>query len=172
MTNERSLDAAIIIAFGSNLAGAFGSSAALLEAAIARLPAFAIAVQQRSVLWRSTAWPNPRDPAFVNAVAIVETPLAPRSLLAALLGLEASFGRFRGAGRGPRTLDLDLIAYGRQIIRSAGIVLPHPRAAERAFVMGPLAEIAPDWRHPVSDATAFELAKQATIGSDAASLPD
>jgi 2-amino-4-hydroxy-6-hydroxymethyldihydropteridine diphosphokinase len=67
----------------------------------------------------------------------------------------------------PRTLDLDLIAYGRQVIDAPGLQVPHPRAHERLFVMGPLAEIAPDWRHPVTGETAEKLASQATIGQDA-----
>jgi 2-amino-4-hydroxy-6-hydroxymethyldihydropteridine diphosphokinase len=167
VANEDSLDAAIIIAVGSNLAGRYASSEALVEAAVARLPSLAVEVTRRSRPWRSAAWPDAAEPNFVNAVAFIATPLPPRSLLAALLGLEAEFGRFRVTGGGPRTLDLDLIAYGRLGIASAGIALPHPRAAQRGFVMGPLAEIAPGWRHPISGETAAELFRQATIGADA-----
>jgi len=70
----------------------------------------------------------------------------------------------------PRTLDLDLIAYGRQVSEGPGLVVPHPRAAERLFVMGPLAEIAPSWRHPLTGRTAAELAASATVGRDARPL--
>ena len=66
-----------------------------------------------------------------------------------------------------RTLDLDLVAYGREVLSVEGLELPHPRAAERRFVMGPLAEVAPGWRHPLSGATAGELAAGATVGMDA-----
>jgi 2-amino-4-hydroxy-6-hydroxymethyldihydropteridine diphosphokinase len=93
--------------------------------------------------------------------------LPPRSLLAFLIGLEAAFGRIRGEANAPRTLDLDLIAYGRLVISAPGITLPHPRAEERRFVMGPLAQIAPDWRLPVSGARADWMAVRAAIGRDA-----
>ena len=70
--------------------------------------------------------------------------------------------------RSPRTLDLDLIAYGRRVIDAPGLTLPHPRAHERRFVMGPLAEIAPGWVHPTLGRTAAELAAEARVGQDAA----
>lgn len=91
----------------------------------------------------------------------------PREVLALLLSIEAAFGRRRGVANAPRTLDLDLIAYGRQVIDAPDLVLPHPRAHQRGFVMGPLAQIAQAWRHPVSGLTAAELARAATVGRDA-----
>ncbi len=84
-----------------------------------------------------------------------------------LLRLEAAFGRRRGAPNDSRTLDLDLIAYGRTITDEPGLILPHPRAHERLFVMGPLAEIAPGWSHPRTGVTAEALAVGAKVGSDA-----
>jgi 2-amino-4-hydroxy-6-hydroxymethyldihydropteridine diphosphokinase len=90
--------------------------------------------------------------------------------MAVLARLERDFGRLREAANAPRTLDLDLIAHGRAVIEDPGLILPHPRAHERRFVMGPLAEIAPAWRHPVSGASAAELAFRAEIGADAAPL--
>jgi 2-amino-4-hydroxy-6-hydroxymethyldihydropteridine diphosphokinase len=75
--------------------------------------------------------------------------------------------RIRGEANAPRTLDLDLIAYGRLVMSAPGLTLPHPRAEERGFVMGPLAQIAPDWRHPVSGARADGLAARAAVGRDA-----
>jgi len=86
------------------------------------------------------------------------------------LSLEASFGRIRGAPNASRTLDLDLVAYGRRAIDEPGLVVPHQRAHERRFVMGPLAEIAPDWVHPLLGKTAAELAIEAPVGADAAPL--
>lgn len=77
-------------------------------------------------------------------------------------------GRERWARNAPRTLDLDLIAHGRRVLDEPGLVVPHPRAHERLFVMGPLAEIAPDWRHPVLEKTAAELVSATTVGRDAA----
>jgi 2-amino-4-hydroxy-6-hydroxymethyldihydropteridine diphosphokinase len=98
---------------------------------------------------------------------MVETALSPRAVLAALRGLERRFGRRRGEPNAPRTLDLDLIAHGRAVLPEGDLILPHPRAAERLFVMGPLAEIAPDWVHPLLGERARALAGRATIGADA-----
>ncbi len=87
--------------------------------------------------------------------------------MAALGRIEDAFGRTRATRNAPRTLDLDLIAYGREKGDCAGLILPHPRAADRLFVMGPLAEIAPDWLHPTLGDTAAALAKRAAVGRDA-----
>ena len=121
----------------------------------------------RSQWWRSAAWPDPKGNEYRNAVAIVEANGPPQAVLEALFAIERSFGRMRGVANAPRTLDLDLIAYGREVSDRPGLTLPHPRAHERLFVMGPLAEIAPGWRHPVSGRTAAELAREGTVGRDA-----
>ena len=95
--------------------------------------------------------------------------LTPQETLSAVRDIEAMFGRERTIANAPRTLDLDLIAHGRTILASADLDLPHPRAAERLFVMGPMAEIAPDWVHPVIGETAKILAVHAKVGADARS---
>jgi 2-amino-4-hydroxy-6-hydroxymethyldihydropteridine diphosphokinase len=159
------IDAAVIVALGSNLAGDYASPQDLLEAALAAFPEAGLKVERRSGWWRSAAWPDPADPAFVNGVAIIETSLSPAGALQALHDLEARFGRRRHQQNAPRTLDLDLIAFGRA--QSDSPALPHPRAHERAFVMRPLAEIAPDWLHPMLGLTAAQLALAATVGEDA-----
>jgi 2-amino-4-hydroxy-6-hydroxymethyldihydropteridine diphosphokinase len=164
------LDEAIILALGGNLAGDYPSLEALLEAALFAFPRAGLRLVRRSGWWRSAAWPDPSAPAYLNAVAVVETDHSPRELLQDLLGLEASFGRIRAAPNAPRTLDIDLIAYGRQVIDEAGLAVPHPRAHERRFVMGPLAEIAPGWVHPALGQTAAALAASATVGADAAPI--
>jgi 2-amino-4-hydroxy-6-hydroxymethyldihydropteridine diphosphokinase len=161
------LDQAVIVALGSNLAGGLGSPEAVLEAALARFPEVGLKILKRSGWWRSAAWPDPHGPEYRNGVAIVEASLPPRATLEALLGLEAALGRTRSLRNAPRTLDLDLIAHGRAVLDEPGLVLPHPRAHERLFVMGPLAEIAPGWRHPIVGTTAAELAAAAEIGRDA-----
>ena len=107
------------------------------------------------------------QPEYRNGVAIVEADGPPQAVLACLLQVETALDRERGARNAARTLDLDLIAYGRTVIDRPGLTLPHPRAHERRFVMGPLAEIAPDWVHPVLSKTAAELAQTATAGLDA-----
>ena len=96
------------------------------------------------------------------------TALGPLEVMALLLDIEAQFGRERSGANAPRPLDLDLIAYEDRVIDLPGLVLPHPRAAERCFVMGPLAQIAPDWVHPVLNQTALYLSKHASVGQDAA----
>jgi 2-amino-4-hydroxy-6-hydroxymethyldihydropteridine diphosphokinase len=164
------LDEAVIVALGSNLADAASSPKLLLEAALNRFPALGLTLRDRSEWWRSSAWPDPSQPAYLNGVVFVETRLPPGSVLAALLGLEGAFGRIRGEVNAARVLDLDLIAHGRQVIREPGLTLPHPRASDRLFVMGPLAQIAPLWVHPVSGRTAGSLAAEARIGVDAAPL--
>jgi 2-amino-4-hydroxy-6-hydroxymethyldihydropteridine diphosphokinase len=158
----------VIVALGSNLRGGFPASEALLEAALAQFPQAGLPVLAKSRWWRSAAWPDPKGNEYRNGVAIVEANSPPQAVLEALFAIERAFGRMRGEPNAPRTLDLDLIAHGREVIDRPDLILPHPRAHERLFVMGPLAEIAPTWRHPVSGRTAAELAKEATVGRDAA----
>ena len=160
-------DDAVLIALGSNLEGGFGSSKALLAAALEAFPMIGVQVMKRSSWWRSASWPDPSLPDYLNGVAMVETELPPERVLRALKTLEARFGRAPDQRNAPRTLDLDLIAHGRIVSSSEELIVPHPRAAERLFVMGPLAEIAPDWLHPVSGETALALAAKASVGADA-----
>lgn len=160
-------DDAVVIALGSNDKGVWASCVDLLEAAVARFRAEGIDILARSSWWRSAAWPDPAEPPFVNGVVVVSTAHDPHALMAALGRLEEAFGRERGRVNAPRTLDLDLIAYGRLSGDLDGLILPHPRATERLFVMGPLAEIAPDWVHPTSGGTARALAQSCTVGADA-----
>lgn len=160
-------DGAVIIALGSNLPGDYSSPRKLLEAAIDRLAPAGLRVISRSRIWRSAAWPDPTKPEYLNVVTLVETALSAPEILHTLHSIEADFGRSRTEMNESRTLDLDLIAHGRQVIDTGAIILPHPRAHERLFVMGPLAQIAPDWAHPVLGRTAAELAAAATVGRDA-----
>ena len=155
------------MALGGNLPGDFKSSEALLEAALAHFPQAGLPVRVQSRWWRSAAWPDQQGNEYRNGIAIVEANGPPEAVLEALFSIERSFGRTRGVPNAPRTLDLDLIAYGRRVLEGPGLILPHPRAQDRLFVMGPLAEIAPDWRHPVSGRTAAELAASTTVGRDA-----
>ena len=165
------LDDAVVVALGSNLAGGFGTSEALLEAALARFPQAGLPVIARSSWWRSAAWPDPTGPEYRNGIALVDTNSSPEAVMEALFAIERAFGRNRGAPNAPRTLDLDLIAHGRLVVDTPGLRIPHPRAHERRFVMGPLAEVAPDWRHPVSGKTAAQLASTARVGRDARATP-
>lgn len=141
----------IVVALGSNLAGPAGEPRAQVEAALRALAAHGVVATRRSRWWRSPAWPDPSDPFFVNGVAAVETTQAPAALMESLHAVETALGRQRGRRNAPRTIDLDLIDYNGEICASGeGPRLPHPRLTERLFVLHPLAELAPDWRHPVS----------------------
>jgi 2-amino-4-hydroxy-6-hydroxymethyldihydropteridine diphosphokinase len=97
------------------------------------------------------------QPRFLNAAATGKTRLAPRALLDALLDIERAFGRTRPFPGAPRTLDLDLILYNDAVLDEPGLVVPHPRFRERLFVLAPLAELAADWRDPVTGKTVGEL---------------
>ncbi len=141
-----------LIALGSNLSHPlWGDPPAILAAATAMLEAEGVSILRQSSVWRSAAWPNPTDPPYANGVIAVETTRDPKALLALLHQIEAALGRVRGALNTPRTLDLDLIAYGDLVwLGPEAPILPHPRVHERGFVLKPLAEIQPDWRHPAS----------------------
>jgi 2-amino-4-hydroxy-6-hydroxymethyldihydropteridine diphosphokinase len=169
--DQKWLDQAVVVALGCSLPGSYPSREALLAAAVDALAWEGLAVAGWSSWWTSAAWPDPSAPAYLNGVVLVETALSADEVLATLHRVEAVFGRVRAEANAPRTLDLDLIAHGRAVMDGA-VVVPHPRAHERLFVMGPLAEIAPDWRHPVSGRTAADLATTATVGTDARPIPD
>lgn len=159
-------DSAVIVALGCNDKGAWKDCREALEAALARFRCEGVDVVARSSWWASAAWPDPSDPPFLNGVVMVRTAHDAHALMAALGRIEDAFGRQRSVPNAPRTLDLDLIAYGRLTGDQDGLILPHPRAHERLFVMGPLAEIAPEWVHPAGG-TATSLARTAKVGSDA-----
>lgn len=135
------------IALGGNLASWAGEPAATLTAAALRLEALG-EVAGRSSLYRTEPVGFAEQPRFVNAVVALKTELEPHALLTALMAIEQEFGRDRSAGivNGPRTLDLDILLFGELALREPDLVVPHPRLAERAFVLAPLAEIAPDLR--------------------------
>jgi 2-amino-4-hydroxy-6-hydroxymethyldihydropteridine diphosphokinase len=119
-----------------------------------------ISLMRRSRLYHSAAWGVRDQPDFVNAVVEIETALSARDLLETLLDLERRFGRIRNATRwGPRILDLDLLLYGDQTINVPGLRLPHPHLHERAFVLLPLADIAPQLKIPGRGTVASLLAK-------------
>ncbi len=140
------------IALGSNRChGAHGSPAAIVRAA-----ARAIGADRLSRV-RLTRAIGPAGRGFANAVAILETPLAPPDLLATLKSVERSFGRRRGRRWGPRVLDLDILLWSEGCWEGGGLVIPHPAFRTRRFVLDPLAELVPDWRDPISGATMRQL---------------
>ncbi len=129
------------------LGGNLGDPAATLQEAIRELDGLpSTHLLRASRLYRSPAWGVPDQPDFINAVVLLETALAARTLLDAMLQVERSHGRDRDAETrwGPRTLDLDLLLYGDAVIEEPGLRVPHPHLHERAFALLPLIEIAPE----------------------------
>jgi 2-amino-4-hydroxy-6-hydroxymethyldihydropteridine diphosphokinase len=148
----------ILIAIGSNLPSPeFGAPRDTCEAALAALSHGGLRIVRRSRWFESAPVPLSDQPWFVNGVAVVETSLPPGDLLALLHETERNFGRERREVNAARILDLDLIAYGDLVRTDAPPLLPHPRLHERAFVLLPLADVAPDWRHPVDGRTLHEM---------------
>jgi len=143
----------IVVALGANLPGPAGNAADQLRAALDILDAEIGRVVRCSQFYRSDAMPRSEQPRYVNAVAVIETALMPAALLAALHAVEARLGRVRSVANAARAIDLDLIDYDGMVRDHVPPILPHPRIAGRGFVLQPLAEIAPDWRHPVSGAS-------------------
>jgi len=156
----------ILIALGANLPSPrFGAPRMTLEAALAAIAAAGVWILRRSSWWESEPVPVSDQPWYVNGVASVATKLGPVPLLALLHDVEAGFGRIRGARNEARLLDLDLLAYGdRRRDGPEPPLLPHPRLAERAFVLLPLAEVAPDWHHPVTGESVRQLIAQLPEG--------
>ena len=147
------------IALGSNLVHPrFGQPRDTCEAAVAALNSTELRVLGRSRWYRSAPVPPSGQPWFVNGVVSIQCELPPADLLALLQGIEADFGRQRRERNEARVLDLDLIAYDDRVSSPGEIpILPHPRLADRAFVLLPLADLAPDWRHPASGQSLAEL---------------
>jgi 2-amino-4-hydroxy-6-hydroxymethyldihydropteridine diphosphokinase len=146
------------IALGSNLSSEFGDREANLREALRRI----------ETLGRVTAVSSFHDtepvgyteqPRFLNAAALIETELWPLELLRGLLEIERAMGRDRASApaKGPRVIDLDLLLYDDVELETSELTLPHPAMHQRAFVLGPLAEIAAEWRHPGTGRTVGEL---------------
>lgn len=155
----------ILIALGSNLDGPWGTPRNTLTRAIAEMPQHNIRVLSVSTCIETAPYGVTKQSSFVNAVVVVQTALAPETLLHALHLIEARAGRKRLKRWGPRTLDLDILDYNSQIRKSARtdikpLVLPHPGISLRRFVLEPLAEIAPRWKHPVTRKTAALTLRQ------------
>jgi len=150
MTNKSGRSA---IALGSNL----GDSRTILENALKILAQTPGITLQECSSWYQTVAVGPPQPDYLNGCALLEVQLMPQELLETLLRIEAQFGRIRQERNGARTLDLDLLLFDDLIVESDNLQLPHPRMGERAFVLVPLAEIAPNWVEPVSGKAIAQL---------------
>ena len=150
------MDNAIYVALGGNLSHPrYGPPKATLQAALAALESHGVMVRQASPWYRTAPVPASEQPWYFNAVAEISTDLPADRLLAELHAVEEVFGRVRGAPNAPRIIDLDLLDYRGEIAAGGPgkASLPHPRMIGRAFVLRPLADLAPNWRHPVSGAS-------------------
>jgi 2-amino-4-hydroxy-6-hydroxymethyldihydropteridine diphosphokinase len=150
----------ILIAIGANLESEFGPPRAACEEALRRLTAAGVVITACSPWYESAPVPIADQPWYVNGVAAVEAALSPMALLACLHAIEAEMGRVRSVVNAPRVIDLDLLAYGSEIIQPETIqdlCVPHPRLHQRAFVLLPLRDLAPQWQHPVSGRSVASL---------------
>lgn len=143
----------IFIGLGSNL----GNREERLLQAMRALHQLRVRIVDVSSFWETEPIGLPDQPDYLNAACRVKTELKPRALLSACLITEEKLGRVRIEKWGPRTVDLDILFYGKKIIDRRGLKIPHPSVADRRFVLEPLSEIAADFRDPVSSRTVAEL---------------
>lgn len=182
-----------IVALGANLPSASGNAdQALLDATSILHAEPNISIASLSRIWRTPAFPPDSGPDYANSAALIRTDLTPAAVLDRLHGIEAQFGRDRSTGRwSARVLDLDLIAYddlilpdtptltrwigldaaSQQTLAPDALILPHPRMQDRGFVLGPLAEIAPFWRHPLTGRTVLQMLSDLDPGALAGMEP-
>lgn len=165
------------IALGSNVTSDNSTPLSAIETALLRLSDESLTLVKKSRLFSTPAFPSGSGPDFVNGFVQVETTLIPVDLMDCLHAVERDMGRERPHRWAPRVIDLDLIAYGQQVLPDPathqiwrdlpleeqmkkapdGLVLPHPRLQDRAFVLGPMCDVAPDWMHPALGRTAAQL---------------
>ncbi len=143
----------VYLSLGSNL----GDRERMLCEAVALLEARDLHVLRVSSVYETEPVDRLAQPWFLNLVLEVETSLLPKLLLARTQRIERRLGRRRGVSKGPRTIDIDILLYAESVVETTELVIPHPRMCERRFVLEPLAELAPELRHPVSRRTIGEL---------------
>lgn len=152
-------DIPVAIALGSNL----GDSLTILKTSLEKLdktPGVRVKICSR---WYETAPIGPPQPDYINACAILEVKISPQELLEILLSLETEMGRIRRQKWGARPLDLDVLLFSDLILDTPSLKIPHPRMTERGFVLVPLAEIAPNWLHPLRKQTISTLVQNVDI---------
>jgi 2-amino-4-hydroxy-6-hydroxymethyldihydropteridine diphosphokinase len=141
------------LSLGSNL----GDRARHLEDAIRLVQDQDLTVLRRSSVYETEPRDVTNQPWFLNLVVEADTRLFPRQLLSRIKRVEGELGRKRITDKGPRTIDIDIVLFGHFVVDSPDLVIPHPRMGERRFVLEPLAELAPDLRHPLRHETMREM---------------
>lgn len=160
----------ILIALGANLPSRYGVPENTIEAAYQALEKLGVSVLKRSRIWITEPVPVSDQPWYRNAVASVATEADPQELFKILKDIERDFGRDNAERNAARLLDLDLIAYGDEVFVGEDLTIPHARMHQRAFVLSPLCDVAPDWRHPVFQRTAQKLLQDLPEGAVAKPL--
>jgi 2-amino-4-hydroxy-6-hydroxymethyldihydropteridine diphosphokinase len=143
----------VFLSLGSNI----GDRAENLKQAMAALEGRGVRIRRESSVYETEPVELREQAWFLNSVVEVETELNACELMKALLEIERSMGRERRVPKGPRVIDMDILLYGNEVVREEGLQIPHPRMAERRFVLVPLAEIAPEGQHPVTGKSIAEL---------------
>ena len=157
----------VYLGLGSNL----GDREAHLRHAL-ELLGKSIALDKTSSVYDTEPWGYRAQPRFLNCVCEGRTDLEPQALLSIVKNVEEAVGREPTFPNGPRLIDVDILFYGKRVVREPGLDIPHPRMAERAFVLAPLGEIAEDYFHPVLKVTVTELLRSLSPQGDAAGLPE
>ncbi|HXP86847.1 MAG TPA: 2-amino-4-hydroxy-6-hydroxymethyldihydropteridine diphosphokinase [Bryobacteraceae bacterium] len=143
----------VYLSLGSNL----GDRRANLARALELLSESGVRVLRASSIFETEPMYLAAQPRFFNQIVEAETTLFPRQLLSATRGVEKAVGRTPGKRNGPRVIDIDIVLYAKSVVNLPGLAIPHPRMAERRFVLEPLAELTPDLRHPVTRRTVREM---------------
>lgn len=156
----------VYLSLGSNV----GDRAANLNAAIDRIASLGKVIAVSS-FYETEPVEFSAQPWFLNCAVALDTEKMPRQLLAAIFDIEKTMGRRRVQKKGPRTLDIDILLFGNSTIKTKGLTIPHPAMHERRFVLAPLAEIAPEARHPVFKRTVSELRDLLPVGQTVKRLP-
>ena len=144
----------IFLALGSNLSSSFGDRFANINLAISYLESYEIQIIKKSNFYETYSYPNKTNPKFINIVVAVKTHLSPVDLMSVLLFIEEKLQRKRNEKNDPRTCDIDIIDYNNQVLdfkyKNLNITIPHKKLIFRNFVLLPLQEISPEWKHPVT----------------------
>ena len=168
----------ILVGVGANYTGWWGAPSATIERALAQLDEKGVQVRAVSHLYETAAVGRAGQPPYVNTVAVIETAMPPEALLRRLKQIERAAGRRGGSPWGPRTLDLDILDYKGRVQNWRGtvprfaragwrpLILPHPWIESRPFVLRPLLDVAPDWRHPVTRKSARTLWRRLAQGRE------